>query len=128
VYHPVSARKDQLSCQQLARSPGAPGPESPAVAIGFDSNGTRTFAVPSRSGSAAAGSTVYHLVRQEECRLRCNCLAGAYGRSCRHTAAVTAHILRETQARLDRADAARTPPPGEHAAPHRDSRAFSMWK
>jgi hypothetical protein len=41
---------------------------------------------------------------------------------------VTDHLLRETRARLDRADACRTPHPSEHAAPRRDSRPFSIWK
>jgi hypothetical protein len=116
--HRMTAAKTQLQ------------PEMPAVVhvSGTDSNGCRVFLVPSVSGSMAAKCTVYHAVTLEETRMRCNCAAATFGRICSHQHAVTDHLLREVNARLERADACYAPAPGAHAAPHRDNRPFSMWK
>jgi hypothetical protein len=104
-----------------------PRPEPPAVALtGVDSNGSRIFLVPSASGSAAARSPVFHVVTLEASRTRCTCPAATFGRVCRHQRAVTDHLLREIQARLE--CASRSPHPGDTAAPHRDSRPFSLFK
>jgi hypothetical protein len=98
----------------------------PVVRIGANAVGDRQWLVPSDSGSAAAKSVVYHVVVEECGRLTCACPAATFVRVCRHQRAVADLLLADTRAAIERLSAA--PPAHESAAPHRDNRAFSIWK